>query len=57
MDVVVGVNGLGVPRSDVLKLREVSEGHESNEERSLAYLNVGLVVMLLVEDVMILAEL
>jgi hypothetical protein len=53
----VGVNGLGVAKSDVLRLRGVSGGNGSSEERLPVYLNVEFVVMLVVGNVMISAVL
>jgi hypothetical protein len=53
MDVAAGVNGLGVAKSDVPSLGEVSRGNGSSEERSRVYLNLEFVVMLEVRDVMI----
>jgi hypothetical protein len=52
---VVGVSGMGSADSEVLKLEGVSGGNESSEEGLRAYLDIGLVVMLLVGGVMIVA--
>jgi hypothetical protein len=48
---------MGLSKSEVLKLGGVSGGKGSSEERLLAYLDIELVVMLLVEDVMMAAVL
>jgi hypothetical protein len=53
--VEVGVSRMGLAKSEVLRLGRVSGRNGSSEEGLRAYPDIGLVVMMLVDDVTITA--